>query len=137
MNKAIIIGNLTRDPEVRNTTSGIPVASFTVAVQRRFKDASGERGVDFLPCQAWRKTAELVGEYFHKGSKIGVIGSIQTRKWTDKDGNNRTSTEIVADEIEFIDRAGNRQEQSEPQAKTSVASDPFPGDQSTDLPFDI
>ena len=79
MNKAILMGRLTRDPELRTTVSNIPVCSFTVAVDRRFKSASGERQVDFISVVAWRQQAELVAQYFNKGSRILVVGSIQTR----------------------------------------------------------
>ena len=107
MNKAILMGRLTRDPELRYTQSNVPVATFTVAVDRRFKNQSGEREADFINCVAWRQQAEFVSKWFTKGRMIAVIGSIQTRKYTDKDGNNRTATEVIADEISFCgDRQG-------------------------------
>ena len=106
MNKAILMGRLTRDPELRYTQSNVPVATFTVAVDRRFKNQSGEREADFINCVAWRQQAEFVSKWFTKGRMIAVVGSIQTRKYTDKDGNNRTATEVVADELSFC---GDRQ----------------------------
>ncbi len=102
MNKAILVGNLTRDPEQRTTGSGIPVTSFTVAVQRRFKSQDGQQQADFISCVAWRSTAEFVAKYFVKGSKIGVIGTIQTRTYDDANGVRKYVTEVVADEVEFV-----------------------------------
>ncbi len=107
MNKAILMGRLTRDPELRHTQSNVPVATFTVAIDRRFKSQNGERESDFINCVAWRQQAEFVSKWFTKGRMICVVGSIQTRKYVDKDGNNRTATEVVADEINFCgDRPG-------------------------------
>jgi len=102
MNKAILVGNLTRDPERRTTPQGTSVTTFTVAVQRRFKNASGGYDADFVTCVAWRATADFVAQYFGKGSRIGVVGSIQTRSYDDKNGNKRYVTEVVADEVEFV-----------------------------------
>lgn len=105
MNKAFIIGNLTKDPEVRSTGSGISVCTFTVAVQRRFQSSSGERQADFIPIVCWRGLAENCGKYLHKGSKVGVTGAIQTRNYDAADGTKRYVTEIVADEVEFLEKA--------------------------------
>ncbi len=107
LNKAIIMGRLTRDPELRYTQSNTPVATFAVAVERRFKSREGERETDFINCVAWRQQAEFVSKWFQKGRMICVVGSIQTRKYTDKDGNNRTATEVVADEINFCGDSSN------------------------------
>ena len=101
MNKAILVGNLTRDPEKRTTPQGTSVTSFTVAVQKRFKNQDGRYDADFINCVEWRQTADFVSQYFSKGSRIGVVGSIQTRSYDDKDGNKRYVTEVVADEVEF------------------------------------
>jgi len=101
MNIAILTGRLTRDPELRTTQSGVPVCSFTVAVDRRFKNASGEREADFIRCVAWRQTGEFISKYFRKGNKINVTGSIQTRSYDDKDGNRRDAVELVVDNAEF------------------------------------
>ena len=103
MNKVILMGRLTKDPEIRTTQSQIPVASFTLAVDRRFKDASGERQADFIPIIAWRQQAEFCGKYFHKGSRMVIVGSVQTRSWDDKDGQKRYATEVIADEVYFGD----------------------------------
>jgi len=102
MNKAILVGNLTKDPELKTTAGGISVCNFTLAVQRRFANAEGNREADFLPIIVWRAQAENCAKYLKKGSKAGVIGSIATRNYDDKDGNKRYVTEIVADEVEFL-----------------------------------
>jgi single-strand DNA-binding protein len=102
MNKSFIIGRLTKDPEARATQSGISKSSFTVAVDRRYKNQQGERETDFLNVVAWRGLADLCNRYLHKGSKVAVSGSIQTRNYEDKDGIKRYITEIVADEVEFL-----------------------------------
>ena len=104
LNKICIMGRMTADPELKNTQTGTPVVSFTLAVDRNFKDKqTGERTVDFIPCTAWRGTAEFVSRYFNKGRMAVVEGSLQMRKWTDKDGNKRTSAEVVADNVYFGD----------------------------------
>jgi len=102
LNHIIVMGRLTRDPELRRTGSGIAVASFTVAVDRDFgKNESGERETDFIDCVAWRQTGEFVSKYFTKGSMAVVSGRLQIRGWTDKDGNKRRSAEVVADNVYF------------------------------------
>lgn len=104
LNKICIMGRMTADPELKNTQTGTPVVSFTLAVDRNFKDKqTGERTVDFIPCTAWRGTAEFVSRYFNKGRMAVVEGSLQMRKWTDKDGNKRTSAEVVAENVYFGD----------------------------------
>ena len=102
LNHIVIMGRLTRDPELRRTGSGIAVASFSVAVDRDIANKeSGERETDFIDCVAWRGTGEFVSKYFQKGSMIVVSGRLQIRSWTDKDGNKRRSAEIVADNVYF------------------------------------
>ena len=101
LNAAVIMGRLTRDPELRRTGSGISVASFTVAVDRDYAPEGQEKETDFIDCVAWRQTGEFVSKYFTKGSMIVVEGRIQKRSWNDKDGNKRWSTEIVADHCYF------------------------------------
>lgn len=103
LNHIILMGRLTRDPELRHTGSGTAVASFTLAVDRDFKDQNGEKGVDFIDIVAWRNTAEFVSKYFTKGRMACVSGRLQIRGWTDKDGNNRKSAEVVADHVYFGD----------------------------------
>ncbi len=101
LNCAIIMGRLTSDPELRTTTSGISVTSFSVAVDRSYQKPGEERQTDFINVVAWRQTAEFVTRYFHKGSMIAVQGSIQTRNYEDKTGAKRTAVEIVADNVSF------------------------------------
>lgn len=104
LNKVFLMGRLTRDPEMRHTQTGTPVASFTLAVDRDFKDKStGERSTDFIDVVAWRQTGEFVSRYFTKGRMAIVEGRLQMRKWTDKDGNKRESAEVVADQVYFGD----------------------------------
>ena len=102
MNKVMVIGNLTRDPELRTTRSGTSVCSFTIAVNRNYTDANGERQADFIGIQTWRGLAESCAQYLSKGRKIAVSGSLQSRTYDDKDGNKRTVLEVVADEVEFL-----------------------------------
>ena len=103
LNKIFIMGRLTRDPELRRTQSGTPVTSFSLAVDRDFKSQSGEKETDFIDVVAWRSTAEFAAKYFTKGRMAIVEGRLQIRPWTDKDGNNRRSAEVVADNIYFGD----------------------------------
>ena len=104
LNKIFIMGRLTRDPELRRTQTGTSVASFTLAVDRDFKDKStGERTTDFIDVVAWRQTGEFVSRFFTKGRMAVVEGRLQIREWTDKDGNKRRSAEVVADNVYFGD----------------------------------
>ena len=103
LNKIFIMGRLTRDPELRRTQSGTAVTSFTLAVDRDFKSQSGEKETDFIDVVAWRSTAEFAAKYFTKGRMAIVEGRLQIRPWTAKDGNNRRSAEVVADNIYFGD----------------------------------
>ncbi len=107
LNKVVLAGRVTADIELKQTTSGISVVSFTIAVNRRFvsksADAQGQQQADFINVTAWRTTAEFISKYFHKGSAICITGSIQTRKWQDQQGNNRYVTEVVADEAMFVE----------------------------------
>ena len=104
LNKIFIMGRLTRDPELRRTQTGTPVASFTLAVDRDFKDKStGERATDFIDVVAWRQTGEFVSRFFTKGRMAVVEGRLQIREWTDKDGNKRRSAEVQADNVYFGD----------------------------------
>ena len=106
MNKVYLIGNLTRDPEMRSTSAGIPVCNFSIAVNRRFKNAqTGQQETDFFNIVAWRQLAELCGRYLAKGRKVAVFGSIQTRSYEAQDGRKRTAFDIVADEVEFLSSA--------------------------------
>lgn len=137
-NKVILIGNMTADPELKQSTSGVSVCTFNIAVNRKMAK-NGE--CDFITVQAWRQTAEFVSRYFTKGKPILVCGQLQTRNWTDKQGNKRVSTEVVADEVSFV---GNNETATEakptPSAYTPSAYTPtqtqfeeVPND--GDLPF--
>lgn len=104
MNKIALMGRLTRDPELRSTASGIQVASFTLAVDRDcVNKETGERGVDFIDCVAWRKTAEFAAKHVTKGQRIGVIGRLQTRTWEDQNGNKRKSSDVIVENLYFAD----------------------------------
>ena len=104
LNHIVIMGRLTRDPELRRTASGVAVTSFTVAVDRDFgKNENGEKETDFIDCVAWRQTGEFVAKYFQKGRMAVVSGRLQIRPWTDKDGNKRRTAEVVADNVYFGD----------------------------------
>ena len=96
LNHIVLMGRLTRDPELRQTQSGLPVCTFSIACQRDFKSADGEKAVDYIDIVAWRGTAEFVNNYFTKGRMAVVDGRLQLRDWTDRDGNNRRSAEVVA-----------------------------------------
>jgi len=104
LNRIIVMGRLTRDPELRHTQTGTPVASFSLAVDRDFKDKqSGERATDFIDVVAWRATAEFISRYFTKGRMAVVEGRLQMRDWTDKEGNKRRSAEVIAENVYFGD----------------------------------
>lgn len=102
MNKIFLIGNLTKDPELSETSSGVAVCRFSIAVNRRYTTANGERETDFFNVTAWRGLAETVARYCKKGQKVAVIGTIQIRQYEANDGTKRTSVEVVADEVEFL-----------------------------------
>lgn len=103
LNVAVLMGRLVADPELRHTPSGISVTSFTIAVDRSYVKAGTERQTDFIDIVAWRNNAEFVCKYFRKGQLVAVQGSIQTRTYTDKDGNKRKAVEIVADNVHFAE----------------------------------
>jgi len=144
-NKVILGGRLTADPELKTTTSGIVVTSFSIAVTRRFaKNAEGQANQqsDFINCVAWRNQAEFITRYFRKGSSICITGSLQTRTWTDQQNNNRYVTEVVVDEVNFVDSKSENssyQNSSDNFGAPSYSTDSAPdfevisGDQ--DLPF--
>ncbi|MBU0598299.1 single-stranded DNA-binding protein [Patescibacteria group bacterium] len=108
LNKAMIIGNITRDPEVRTTPNGQTVASFGVATNRRWTDKSGQKKeqVEYHNIVAWRKLAEIIGQYLKKGSKVYIEGRMQTRSWDDQSGNKRYRTEIITENMIMLDKAG-------------------------------
>jgi single-strand DNA-binding protein len=134
LNKIILMGRLTRDPELRRTNSGTAVASFSLAVDRDFKSQGGEKETDFIDIVAWRNTAEFVSKYFTKGRMAVVEGRLQIRDWTDKDGNKRRSAEVIADNVYFGD--------SKKDASGDSYADPFSnqgfqeiGEDESDWPF--
>lgn len=102
MNKVYLIGNLTKDPEMRATQLGVSVCNFSIAVGRRFKDSEGNQQTDYFDIVAWRQLGELCGKYLRKGKKVAITGSIQTHRFTDKNGVTRTGWDIIADEVEFL-----------------------------------
>lgn len=105
-NKVILGGRMTADPELKTTQSGLAVTSFTVAVNRRFSKNAEQQQADFITCVAWRQQAELIARYFHKGSSICIVGNLQTRTWTDQQGQKRYVTEVIVDEVNFVDSKG-------------------------------
>lgn len=110
MNHIVLMGRLTRDPELRHTQNGTPVASFSLAVDRRFSSKDGgEKQTDFIDIVAWQNTAEFVAKYFTKGQMAAVTGRLQIRDWNDKDGNKRKSAEVVADNIYFTESKKSRE----------------------------
>ncbi len=121
LNKAVLAGRLTADPELKQTPSGVSVLRFTLAVNRRFsRNANGEQGeqqTDFITMVAWRQTAEFISKYFRKGSALCVTGSIQTRSWQDNQGQKRYATDVVVDEAMFVD---SRSESGAPQGGNYV-----------------
>lgn len=116
LNKAVLMGRLTADPELRHTPNQVPVTSFTLAVNRTYSQSREQSVADFIDIVAWRSTAEFVCKYFKKGMQVAVSGSIQTRSWKDKEGNNRKSVEIVADEVFFAE--GKRSDGGAPAPRT-------------------
>ena len=125
MNKAILIGRLTRDPELTKTNTDLSVCKFTLAINRNFKDKDGNEQTDFIPIIVWRTQAENCGKYLEKGNQCAVVGSIQTRSYDDKDGNKRYVTEVVADSVEFLTPKSEKQEakQEPKQAKQTTLAD--------------
>ena len=102
-NKVILVGNMTADPELKQTTGGVSVCSFSIAVNRRFaKPEQGQQNVDFINIVTWRQSAEFVSRYFKKGNPILICGQLQTRTWNDNQGQKRYATEVVADEVSFV-----------------------------------
>lgn len=142
LNEVTLIGRICADPEIKTTQSGVPLANFRIAVDRKYKSASGERETDFLTCVAFRRTAEFIQQYVGKGRLVCVSGSIQTRSWEAQDGSRRSSVEIMAESVETLDRStqegggagaargeregrGYAQPQGDPFAAPVGATDPF------------
>ncbi len=138
MNKAILVGRLTKDPELKTTSSGVNVCSFTIAVNRRFRNAEGNYDADFINCVAWRQQAEFLSKFFTKGRMVGIVGSIQTRNY-ERDGQRIYVTEVVVDEISFVEsksQSDNSAQSTSGNTNSFGADDgfiPMPADD--DLPF--
>ena len=123
LNRAILMGRLTRDPELKQTPNNVSVATFSLAVDRNYQSDKDNKQTDFINIVAWRHTAEFVSKYFTKGQLVAVEGSIQTRSYQDKDGNNRTVFEVVADQVYFAEKKQNgnaSEKQEEPQENFDV-----------------
>lgn len=131
LNKIILAGRLCRDPEIRTTTTGTRVASFTLAVDRDVK--SGGDSVDYIDIVAWRNTADFVEKYFSKGLLINVVGRLQMRNWTDKNGNRRTTAEVIAESVYFAERKQDTEKILQDKAKTLEFEDIY--DVDGELPF--
>ena len=110
MNRVNLLGRITKDIELKETENNVKYTRFSIAVNRNYKNEDGEYEADFFNVIAWRKTAEIISEHFNKGSRIAISGKLQMNKYTDKDGNERTSVEIVAEDIDFIDKKKDREE---------------------------
>ena len=136
MNKAILMGRLTKDVEMRQTPNGVTVARFTLAVNRRFK-SEGQPDADFINCVAWRQTGEFIVKYFQKGSMIAVVGSIQTRSWDGQDGKKQYATEVVVDEAYFTGGKNDATKSGDGNTSTENTSgfDTITPEDEDDLPF--
>ena len=132
MNKCELVGRLTKEPELKLTSNQTAYCNFTIAVDRRFKDSNGQRQADFINCVAWKQTATFVQKYFHKGNRIGVVGSIQTRQYEDQQGVKHFITEVLAEEIEFVES----QQQTAPEQNTQAEA-PAQTAPTGELPFEI
>lgn len=141
LNKVTIMGRFTRDPELRQTTSGTPCASFALAVERDFADQStGKRECDFIDCVAWKTTADFISKYFSKGSMAAIVGRLQIRTWQDKNGNNRRTAEVIVENIYF---GASKKEDAAPSPSYAAVPQPVePGaefamleDEDAQLPF--
>lgn len=143
LNHVSIMGRLARDPELRTTTSGKSVVSFTIATDRNRKDANGQNQTDWIRMTAWEKTAEFICKYFQKGSMIAIDGRLQSKTYQDKNGNNRTDMEVVVEEVNFVGAksASNADSNAQPAARQRPTAQPQTAPQfedvsdDTDLPF--
>ena len=135
LNKAILMGRLTRDPELRHTQSNTSVCSFTLAIDRDRKDQNGERQTDFIDCTAWGKTAEFVAKWFNKGTMAIAVGRIQSRKWQDQNGNNRTAIEVNCEEVSFGETKKARDANSNKSLYVEPEGDFYGPEDDSDCPF--
>lgn len=141
LNRVVLVGRLTKDPEFRTTPSGVEVATFTLAVNRTFTNAQGEREADFINVVVFRKQAKNVNDYLSKGSLAGVDGRVQSRNYENNEGRRVFVTEVVADSVQFLDTKGNNQQNNQPQKQqeqTATKNNPFANGtdmDSSELPF--
>lgn len=129
VNNVVVMGRLTRDPELKQTASNVPMATFRIACERDYKSRDGKRETDFIDIIAWRQTAEFVSRFFTKGRLVVVTGKMQSRNWEDKDGNKRTNLEVVAESVYFADSKRDEEKQTRPPEFVPI-------DEDDDLPFD-
>lgn len=130
MNQVFLIGNLTQDPELKSTSSGISVCRFSLAVSRKYSDASGERQTDFFNCTAWRSLGETIAKYCKKGNKVMVGGSIELRNYEDNNGIKRTAVDIIVNDVEFLTPKTNDETPAQKRKATLK-----PCDDDSDIPF--
>lgn len=141
LNRVVLVGRLTKDPEFRTTPSGVEVSTFTLAVNRTFTNAQGEREADFINVVVFRKQAKNVNDYLSKGSLAGVDGRVQSRNYENNEGRRVFVTEVVADSVQFLDTKGNNQQNNQPQKQqeqTKTKNNPFANGtdmDSSELPF--
>lgn len=140
LNTVTLMGRLTAEPELRHTANATPVASFTIAVERDFKGNDGQKQTDFINCVAWRGTAEFVSKYFHKGSMAVVSGRLQIRSYQDRDGNNRTVAEVLAENVYFGESRRSSDSHDSNDSRDTSAAEQKSGfveldDEEEDLPF--
>lgn len=135
LNKVMVMGRFTADAELRNTQSGTTVASFTLAVDRDFKGQNNEREADFINCVAWKGTAEFVSRYFSKGSMAVIVGRLQTRRYETQDGQKRSVTEVIAENVYFGEGKKENNTPVAPSAAPSADIDGFMPVEEEDLPF--
>lgn len=133
MNKFIGIGRLTKEPDMRSTANGTSVCTFTIAINRRFK-TEGQQQADFIPIVAWGKTADICAKYLHKGSQVGVGGSVQTRSYDDKNGNKVYVTEVNAEEVQFLSKGNNEAENNLKMAEEMFGEQMTPAEDD-EIPF--
>lgn len=131
MNKVFFIGNLTRDPELTETPSGVAVCRFSLAVQRAYTNGDGQRDADFFSVTAWRGLGETIAKYCKKGNKISLIGSVQLRSYEDNEGIKRTAVDVIASEVEFLTPKSSNEEQEAPSKKPTLVE----CDDDSDIPF--
>ena len=136
INRVVLTGHLTKDPELKTTQSGLSVAQVVIGVQRQFARKGGEREADFISCVAWRRTAENIAKYFRKGQLIGVDGRIQTRSYDDKNGQRVYVTEVVVDNFAFLSSQKGQGNQNSSQRPNTTAQDPFAETGSVDITDD-